>query len=127
MAEAVTALAEASVSASPNVVEEALAAGLMETIEQDDNVFMELDRSPVSFDLAVFGSPGAHLSTLSRTLDAHLQSVAVSTLNPGKAQESEDHMFSLAVLAGRVLTVLFAANTLLHDTGGGLDDCGRKG
>jgi hypothetical protein len=59
-------------------------AGLMETIEQDDSVFMELDRSPVSFDLAVFGSPSAHLSSLSRTLDAHLQSVAVSTLNPGK-------------------------------------------
>jgi hypothetical protein len=48
-------------------------AGLMETIEQDDSVFMELDRSPVSFDLADLGSPSARLGTLSRTLDAHLQ------------------------------------------------------
>jgi hypothetical protein len=63
-------------------------AGLMETIEQDDSVFMELDRSPVSFDLADFGSHSARLGTLSRTLDAHLQSVAMSTLNPGKTQES---------------------------------------
>jgi hypothetical protein len=63
-------------------------AGLMETIEQDDSVFVELDRSPVSFDLADLGSPSARPSSLSRTLDAHLQSVGVLTLNPGKAQES---------------------------------------
>jgi hypothetical protein len=52
----------------------------MEPIEQDDGIFMELDGSPVSFNLTGFGLHSARLSALGPTLAAHVQTVVMSTL-----------------------------------------------